>query len=177
MTPHPHTGIALLLIGAVLVWAIVRRARLAIGRQALHPRPLRIRTFFMMLGIALLLMAALHQRLLLIAESTGLFVGLGLSLLGLRLTRFEDVGTQRYFQPNLYIGLTLTLLFIVRIGWRFVLLRQGLQSNPDVGAGAMQAVTASPLTAALMLCLLGYYGGYYIGLLRRAAQPAPLPEA
>lgn len=170
MTPHPHTGIALILIGAVLVWAIVRRARLAIGRQALHTRPLRIRTFFMMLGIALLLMAALHQRLLLIAESTGLFVGL-------RLTRFEDVGTQRYFQPNLYIGLTLTLLFIVRIGWRFVLLRQGLQSNPDIGAGAMQAVTASPLTAALMLCLLGYYGGYYIGLLRRAAQPALLPEA
>ena len=71
-----------------------------------------------------------------------------------------------FYTPNAHLGIALSLLLVLRLGYRFVLLQAGGRGfDPQ----AMQ-VGSSPLTMAIFGTLAGYYVTYAIGLLRWRAQ-------
>ena len=105
-----------------------------------------------------------------IAAIAGLCAGGALSVLGLRMTRFEDSEGGRWYTPDPWIGMALTALMLGRLAYRFVKVR----SLTDIAlqdASAMSALHRSPLTLAIAALLVGYWLGYCIGLLRRARTP------
>lgn len=183
MKAHELPLPAILLFAGVFAFGMIRRMRSHVGRQRLHRHRLRARTLMLVVGCGLLLAAAAHRELFLIAEIAGLVLGAALALFSLRLTRFEADGGNRYYTPNLYIGLGLTLLFMARIVYRLLLMWPTLQAgqlpqgNPWMGGVASGTPVASAVTAALLLAMLGYYLCYYAGLLRHAAVAVEAPPA
>ena len=89
-----------------------------------------------------------------------------LGVLGTRLTKFEATQAGLFYTPNAHLGIALSLLLVLRLGYRFVMLQlSGQHFDPQ----SMQ-LGASPLTMAIFGMLAGYYVTYAIGLLRWRAQ-------
>ena len=93
-----------MLFGAVLAFAIYRRIRRNIGRQALSPGRLTARIGIFSLIGALVLFAALRDLNLLGAMLAGLAGGVALAWFGLRHTQFEVTPEGRFYTPHTYIG-------------------------------------------------------------------------
>ena len=71
-----------------------------------------------------------------------------------------------FYTPNAHLGIALSLLLVLRIGYRVAMLAlNGQNFDPQ----SMQLGT-SPLTMAIFGTLAGYYVTYAIGLLRWRAQ-------
>jgi hypothetical protein len=160
------------LMSIAVVFAIYRRARRNIGRQAVQVGRLRFRIgAFAVIG-ALVLIAALRDVALLGPLVAGIAVGAGLGIFGLKQTRFEATAEGRFYTPHTYIGLLISALFLARIAFRFFtvyLPAQGaLQSNPNPFAGYQ----GSPLTLAILGVLMGYYIIFNAGVLRKSRDPA-----
>ena len=158
--------LTVVLVVALVAWRFYARMRRMIGRQRLSTgRPWF--TIVMLPGVLVLLLAtgALHP-MTGAAVAGGLVAGIALGLLGTRLTRFEATPTGLFYTPNAHLGIALSLLFILRIGYRFVTLQAGgAGANPQ----AMQP-GGSPLTMAILGMLVGYYVTYAVGLLRWRAR-------
>jgi cytochrome b561 len=78
-----------------------------------------------------------------------------------------------FYTPNAHLGIALSLLLVLRLGYRFVTLQMNAQHfDPQ----SMQ-LGASPLTMAIFGTLAGYYVTYAIGLLRWRAQVSRQPSA
>ncbi len=77
-----------------------------------------------------------------------------------------------FYTPNAHLGIALSLLLVLRLGYRFVMLQLGGQG---VDPQSMQ-LGSSPLTMAIFGTLAGYYVTYAIGLLRwRASVNKQMP--
>jgi hypothetical protein len=101
-----------------------------------------------------------------VALAGGAVIGIALGLLGTRLTRFEATPAGLFYTPNAHLGIALSLLMALRLGYRVVVLQMNGQNfDPQ----SMQ-LGASPLTMAIFGTLAGYYVTYAIGLLRWRAQ-------
>ena len=163
-----------ILIGALVVWGIVRRLRRTFGRQRVQPVRLWIR-----IGI-LTLVGALYGAgsvvrgpEMLEALILGLACGAALGYLGLRHTRFEVTPQGRFYTPHTYIGLAVTLLFLGRLAYRFLSLPNGMNGMFVSDPNAAAAYQRSPLTVGIFAVLIGYYVLFYAGvLLRTRAVPA-----
>ena len=95
-------------------------------------------------------------------------------MLGTRLTKhFEATPAGLFYTPNAHLGIALSLLLVLRLGYRSVML-QASSSHAD--PQAMQ-IGSSPLTMAIFGTLAGYYVTYAIGLLRWRAQVTSQPPA
>ena len=82
-----------------------------------------------------------------------------MGLLGLRLTKFETTNEGHFYTPNIYIGVTLSALFIGRMAYRFI-------TNPGMMSGQSQSTPfQSPLTLVILGLTVGYYLVYRIGVL------------
>jgi len=157
MTMSPATPV----FGALTVlvaWRIYRRIRRNIGRQPLRPR--RAITSFIVLSVfsALFLGASLTEPRLLMGIGGGLLAGLLLGFVGLRLTRFETTAEGHFYTPNTPIGVTLSLLLVGRIIYRFVILQNATISPTHPPA------FQSPLTFFIFGLTAGYYIVYQAGL-------------
>jgi hypothetical protein len=107
-----------------------------------------------------------HDPLLAAGLAAGVAVGIGLGLYGTRLTRFEATPAGLFYTPNAHLGIALSLLLVLRIGYRFLVLRMNGQ---NLDPQSMQ-MGSSPLTLAIFGTLAAYYVTYAIGLLRWRAQ-------
>jgi len=69
-----------------------------------------------------------------------------------RFTRFETNATGRFYTPNTHIGIALSVLFVGRIAYRFMMLNDAanMQNHPQ------------PFQSPLTLFILGLYVGYYL---------------
>ena len=159
--PHPSIyvwfGIA-----ALVVWRLYSRIRRMVGRQRLkRVRPWITVILFPVL-LVLLLMGALAHPMSAAALVAGAALGAGLGVYGLRLTKFEETPEGLFYTPSAHLGIALSLLFIVRIGYRLV----QYQMSPESVQPGWSGLAQSPLTTVVFGTLAGYYVAYAIGLLR-----------
>lgn len=162
--PHPSLLVSIL-IGAFVLWRYYARIRRMIGRQKFS----KVRPWITVsvLPILLIVLAAVSMRhtLDLAALLGGAAVGVGLGFYGLRLTKFETTPDGMYYTPSAHLGIALSAVLILRLGYRF------LQTSPDANLpppGIGPGTPGSPLTLLILGTLAGYYVAYAIGLIRRA---------
>jgi hypothetical protein len=158
--------ITVVLVVVLVAWRLYSRIRRMIGRQRLSTvRPWLTIVLFPLI-LALVLAGSLLHPMTAAAVAGGAVAGIALGLLGTRLTRFEATPAGLFYTPNAHLGIALSLLLVLRLGYRFVTLQlNGGPFDPQ----SMQ-LGASPLTMALFGMLAGYYVTYAIGLLRWRAR-------
>ncbi|HTD13120.1 MAG TPA: CcdC protein domain-containing protein [Steroidobacteraceae bacterium] len=162
MTASVQHALVTIAILALIAWRMHARVRRMIGRQRLsRVRPWISIVVFPLL-VAMLAFAALRQHSLAMYLASGVIVGVGLGVLGLRLTRFETTTEGLYYTPSAHLGVALSALLLCRIAYRFAV--GGL---PDSGAAsAPPGANLTPLTLLLIGTLAGYYTTYALGLVR-----------
>jgi hypothetical protein len=155
--------IAPALILPLLAWRIYVRARRNIGRQPWRPRRLVVRAAFFGIICALYAVAVMTKPALLGALLGGVLLGLPLALWGLHLTEFVTTSEGKFYTPNLWIGLTLTLLFVGRLAFRMMVLYPAARTSGLTAPEFFQ----SSLTTGMFGLTAGYYVAYNIDLVRR----------
>ena len=186
------------LITALVIWGVYRRARRSIGRQTVQPGRLWTRIAMLGLAAALILWTTARDVKTLEALAAGACLGAALGWFGLKYTRFETTPEGRFYTPHAYIGLVVTTLLVARVLYRMMLMYSGTHgfapidpaaaasSNPFAPAGpygdpnpyAYQSPYGNlrtPLTLAIFGAVVGYYVSYYLGVLSKSRQPA-IPE-
>jgi TRAP-type C4-dicarboxylate transport system permease large subunit len=158
--------ITVVAVVALIGWRMVARIRRVIGRQRLSPaRPWFTVLLFPLVLLMVLFTGPAHP-MTTTAMAAGVAVGIVLGLYGTRLTRFEVTPAGLFYTPNAHLGIALSVLLVLRLGYRFVTLQLGGQPFDQQ---SMQ-LGNSPLTMAIFGTLAGYYVTYAIGLLRWRAQ-------
>jgi hypothetical protein len=159
-------------IGALIAWRLYARVRRSIGRQRLS----RVRPWITLVVFpTLVVLFAVAARTATVAETClagGLALGVGLGVLGMRLTRFEVTPEGLFYTPSAHLGIALSALLVGRLLYRFALV--GLPGAAPQGPSATSALT--PLTLLIFGTLAGYYWTYAVGLLHwsfRRREPAP----
>ena len=162
MQAPSSTTVTLLILLPLIGWRVYARFRRMVGRQRLSKvRPWITLVIFPSLLLALGLAAREHvERLELLAVAIGL--GILLGIFGLNKTQFEASKKGLFYTPNVHLGMTLSLLFVGRIIYRFV---EVYTSDPGVSHD-MSDFARSPITLAVFGLLAGYYIAYAIGLVR-----------
>jgi hypothetical protein len=155
--PSPH--FATILIIGVFAWSIYRRVRRNIGRQPLHPRRAIKSIVILSIISAAIIYMSLQNENLLLGFGGGILFGALLGFIGLKLTRFETTDEGHFYTPNTHIGVALSVLFVGRIAYRFIVSGNAAAAqNP-----AMQF--QSPLTLFILALTVGYYLVYQTGIL------------
>jgi hypothetical protein len=188
MDPHAPQGLIMLPIAALIIYRLYRRSRSHIGPQKVQPRRMTLRVVIFAVVAALLLASPIGDsaRLGMLAA---ILLGAGLAWYSLHLTSFQRRDGERYYTPNIYIGLAVTALFVLRIGYRFVTAYLQMQQG-GLGAAGSAAPgqlpfplvhnSQSALTLASFGLVLGYYAVYYIGVIVRSRNAAvvmtPMPD-
>jgi hypothetical protein len=164
MTPTVQHALVTIALVALIAWRMKSRMRRLIGRQRLS----RVRPWITLVIFPLLLTglayAALQQPLpnLVAYLVTGIAVGIGLGVFGLRLTRFEVTTDGLFYTPSAHLGVALSALLMCRIAYRFA-----VTGFPDPSAAsAPPGAGLTPLTLLLIGTLAGYYTAYAVGLIR-----------
>jgi hypothetical protein len=167
--PFDSSVIAPVAIGALIVWRLYARMRRMVGRQRLTTVRPWLTVFIFPLVLLLILVGSAFNPMSAGALVLGAAIGIGLGLYGTRLTRFEATPAGLFYTPNAHLGIALSLLLIVRLGYRFMRLHM---TGGTFDPSSMQ-MGNSPLTLALFGTLAGYYVTYAIGLLRwrRSVRP------
>ncbi len=149
------------LIVALIAWRLYARSRRLIGRQPLSKwRPWVTVTVFPLLFLMLAVVAR-HQAPALLALAGGAIVGIGLGVLGLKLTKFETTSTGAWYTPSAHLGIALSTVLALRIGYRFI------QVSQLANTGAPPPTyTSSPMTLLIFGALALYYVTYAVGLIR-----------
>jgi hypothetical protein len=176
-TPAHHPSLLFsILIGALVVWRFYSRIRKMVVRQKLSKvRPWITVCVFPVLTV-LFVAGSIAQPASLEALAGGAAVGIGLGVLGLRLTKFENTPEGLYYTPSAHLGIALSVLLLGRLGYR------GFQMYSPAAAGNTAPpvpFTGSPMTLLIFGALAAYYVTYAIGLLRwrRSVSGAPAPAA
>lgn len=155
-----HSNFVPALLVPLFIWRIYRRVRRNIGWQPL--REARIIVYIIIFGLLVLGAAVVSRQNLTIlgALGGGLAAGTAVGWVGLYFTRFEATPKGRFYLPNPYIGVGISLLLIGRIVYRITL----VYSAGELGYGSPQ-LSLSPWTLGLFGVMAGYYLFYYSGLL------------
>jgi hypothetical protein len=152
------------LVVSFVAWRVYVRVRRNIGRQPWQPKRLvgRAILFGVISGLYALGILAMNPSML-TALLAGMALGALLALWGLHLTEFTATPEGKYYTPNLWIGLTLTLLFVGRLAYRMI----GFYAGSIFRDATAPAFFQSPLTIALFGLTAGYYVAYNIDIVRR----------
>jgi membrane protein CcdC involved in cytochrome C biogenesis len=170
MTPTLQHALVTIALVALIAWRMKSRMRRIIGRQRLSRARPWVTIVIFPLVIAMLSYAALQQHLGIYLAS-GIVVGIGLGVLGLRLTRFEVTTEGLFYTPSAHLGVVLSALLVARIAYRFAV---GGFTDPGAGSAPLGA-GLTPLTLLLIGTLAGYYTSYAIGLIRWSLRSRGLP--
>lgn len=166
MTPTNRLVPALVI--TFVAWRVYMRVRRNIGRQPL--RPTRLKVSIAIFGTIIVAFGAFaaFRPLMLAALVGGLAVSAGLAWWGLHLTKFEDTPQGKFYTPNTALGLAVSVLFIGRVLYRFLML-----SNAGYATTGAPPAFSSPLTYCLFGISAGYYVAYYAGVLVRSRRAPP----
>jgi len=172
-----HDPYVLAMMAAVVLFALYRRFRRLFGRQPLQPTRIKVRIGFLALVLVLVVFRTMHSTELAAAGLAGLAAGAALAYVGIRLTRFDAMPGGLFYTPNGYIGAALSAVLLGRLVYRFQVLFPAMQAAQADAGNPFAAFQKSPLTLALFALVIGYYLGYFIGLLVRSAPMRTLPAA
>lgn len=160
------TQLAPALIVSFVAWRVYVRVRRNIGRQPWQPKRLIARAIFFAAigGLYAFGMVMTSNMSALAALLGGVVLGVPLALWGLHLTEFVATPQGKFYTPNLWIGLTLTVMFVGRLAYRMIGVYSGAIPRSSMGGvGLFQ----SPLTVAMFGLTAGYYVAYNIDVVRR----------
>jgi hypothetical protein len=158
-------------VSSIVAWRVYRRVRRNIGRQPYQPKRLLGRALIFAV-ITVVLAIFIRQTPVLLGMAGGLVAGMALAWFGLRLTRFESTPEGRYYTPNTYIGVALSLLMVGRLLYRLMLLYITPHAS-DMFNRQPAATMKSPLTFFIFGLLAGYYMVYLTGVLIRCRKMVP----
>ena len=161
-----QTLVLTMAFGALIAWRLFRRTRRLVGRQSFHRTRTWLSAVLFPLLLVVLAVPVFAAPAALAALAGGVAAGIGLGVLGLRLTRFKSTADGFSYTPNAYLGIALSGLLVARLAWRFGNL--ALAGAPLDRSST--ALTHSPLTLLLVGMLAGYYATYAVGLLRTHAR-------
>ena len=172
--------ISLILMIAVIGFAIFRRVRRTIGRQPYQPKRMQVRMVVLGIVGAIALLFSFRNVDVGGAMVAGIVGGAALGLFGVRHTKFETTPRGQFYTPHTYIGLFVTLLFLGRLAYRFLIVMPSMQAAAQADANPYASMQKSPLTMAIFGIVVGYYIAYYGAVIREmrkeaAAQPEPKP--
>lgn len=167
-TSMETSSLVFLALVALIAWRVYARVKRLMSRQRSRLWRHWLAAIFFPLLLLMLALGAMHNPLSLASLAGGTAAGVGLAVWGLKLTRFERTGEEYFFTPNARIGLALSALLVMRIGYRFA--TTGISGLGDPAAA--QSFTRSPVTQLLVGLIMSYYAAYAVGLLRwrRAAR-------
>jgi hypothetical protein len=160
----PHTPFSLVTVAilSLIGWRVYARVRRNIGRQHFVPaRSWASVTLFALIIVTLAFGLRLQPPIAGMSLAGGLALGVGLGLVGLRLTRFEATTEGLYYVPSALLGIALSTLVVARLVYR--VLTSGFPGNDP---GTAPATHLTPLTLLLIGTLAGYYLTYAAGVLR-----------
>ncbi len=160
-----------LVLAPIIVWRLYSRMRKLIARQEARPGRLWFSVILFPLLLLLFAWGGHDNMTALESLAGGAVCGALLAHFGLKLTRFEVVDGKLFYQPNIYIGMGLTMLFVTRMVYRFSTMP--LASNtqqPAGGNAALQGMGSSPLTLFIIGLVFCYYAPYSAGILLRRAR-------
>lgn len=158
------------LLAFFILHRVYRRLRRNFGWQPLNSRRLQVSTVIMTIfGFILFISGSSHISSL-ISDLAGTALGIILATCSAAMTRFEQREGQLHYMPNLWIGMIVTLLFLIRFLFRFYVAftQTGVSS-----AEQWQGITGG-WTAGLMFVMISYYATYNLFLLRK--QKAKMAE-
>ena len=170
------TTIALLVLIPLLVWRIYSRLKRMMVRQPSVLWRHWGAAIVLPLAIGAVALFARDNLLALSCLGAGALAGAWLGVLGTRLTRFENTAKGYFFTPNLYLGISVAMLFAARLLYRGL----ELYINSRAAVPVPQAGFAdSPLSMLSFGLMAAYFGSYAWGLLRwrRTQQPITAPLA
>ncbi|MGZ5790080.1 MAG: hypothetical protein ACXWJF_11570, partial [Burkholderiaceae bacterium] len=146
----------------LLVWRIYVRFRRASGRQRLsrYRGPITLTLYMLLIGA--IAFANLRHPFQLLAFAAALVVGGGLAEFALKRTQFEPTPTGLYYTPHGPIGISLAVLFVVRLAYRFFEVYAIDTAIPR----SFAEFARSPLTLGAFGLMAGYYFWYMLGLVR-----------
>jgi hypothetical protein len=153
-----HNSTTILIIG-IFAWSIYRRVRRNIGRQPLRPRRAIFSIVILSVISVLIVGTSLQNINLPLGFAAGLLLGALLGLVGLRLTQFETTDEGHFYTPNTHIGIAISVLFVGRIAYRFIVL-----GDAATAQNSLQPFQ-SPLTLFIFGLTVGYYIVYQTGIL------------
>jgi hypothetical protein len=147
-------------------WRIYMRVRRNVGRQPFHQRRWRGAVIVFTAVTAFLGYMARGSPTALGGLGGGSLIGAALAWLAFRLTRWESTPEGNFYTPNTVIGLGVTLLFIGRIAYRFIVV---LGMTAAERADATSAMSYSnPFTLLTFGITAGFYIAFNAGLLLHA---------
>ena len=173
MTPNTASSLIFIALVPLIAWRLYSRIRRLIGRQPSKLWRHWAAAILFPLLLTMLGAGAIFSPLAIGALAAGIATGIGLSIWGLRLTRFEATPQGWFYTPNAHIGIALSVIFAARVLYRlFQMYALGMASN----SGA-QDFARSPLTLLVFGMLASYYAAYAVGMLRWRGSnpPAPAP--
>jgi hypothetical protein len=166
MMPVAHPNVIPALVSSLVVWRVYRRIRRNVGRQEFQPRRTLIRiAIFGLITISIAIAVVRHPAVL-FGYAGGLLAGAVLAFVGLRLTYFDSTPEGRFYTPNVYIGVVLSLLLIARLAYRLLT----LYSSPSVNSLPPSGML-SPVTLLILGLTAGYYIVYFTGIFMRCRAP------
>lgn len=151
------------LLTPLLAWRVYRRFRKNVGRQPYRPVRLVAYGAMFLFTVALIGAVSFEQPKSLLGLAAGVAIGAGLGFLGLRLSIFERTIGGSFYTPNTLLGGGISVLFVGRLLYRFVVLNQ-VADRPH---WSPQNLVASPLTLALFGLTAGYYIVFSLGVVWR----------
>lgn len=161
-TMNPQSMVMLAII-PFIAWRMYVKARRVIGRQLSRPWRHWFAVIFLPLILGLFGWVAAKNPLSLASLAGGIVAGAALAVYGLHLTRFEKTNEGMFYTPNTLIGISLTVMFIGRVLYRFSEIAMA-GGTPPADGGADFA--RHPLTLVIFGLLFAYYLTYSSGLLR-----------
>lgn len=156
------------LLTPLIAWRVYRRFRKNVGRQPYRPVRLMAYGTMFLATIAFIGAVSFGQPMSLLGLAAGVAIGAGLGLVGIRLSRFERTDTGSFYTPNTLLGGGISVLFVGRLLYRFVILNM----TSDRPHWSPQNLVASPLTLALFGLTAGYYVVFSMGVVWRMRREA-----
>ena len=164
----PALAVAVPLMG----WGMYRRVHRNIARQKIIPWRLQLRIGILCTIFTLLLCLPSFDPVLAAAQAAGAVVGALLAMQGLNLTRFEAMQDGCYYKPNPVLGVAVSMLFVGRMIYRFIVLYPALSAAQKAGqpitSGMLNAGPRSALTIATFGLAMGYFSIYCLGVLLKS---------
>ena len=152
------TPVVLVVLVPLIAWRIYSRFKRMIGQQRLTKYRIWIHLALFPALIIVVGLSVISRPILLIWLAMGIAAGLGLGRYGIKTTKFQPELGNLFYTPNAHLGIALSLMFVVRIAYRFFEVYMQA-ANPS-----MIEFTRSPLTLLPFGLVTGYYISYTIGL-------------
>lgn len=162
MAPPAGSTIATVVLVPLFAWRIYVRFRRASGRQRLSSFRGPITLTLYSLIIAAITVANLRHPLHLLSFAASLVVGGRLAQFALKRTQFEPTPTGLYYTPHGPIGISLAVLLVARLAYRFI----EVYALDTATSRSFGEFARSPLSLGAFGLMAGYYAWYMLGLVR-----------